>query len=295
MELPRTSNTALELPLPRLNEGRFASISAYTDPALFEATGVRIAFTKRHGGVSTGPYESLNLGSHVNDDLAQVLENRRILSDALGFAGVPCIVPVQVHGREVLAIDAPEQAMQLLARAERDAGALEYDAVSVECENVAAQLNFADCVPVIAVAPSGAFSVIHAGWRGVDNQISVRAVEGLAANVAAKLGCSVASVLAGTNVYIGPHIMGECFETSAEIHDEFVRKFGSVCSVDARHVELSRALQVQLERAGIKPERIANLGICTVCNNEDFFSYRGQGGVCGRHGAFAFRRAQKEA
>ena len=291
MELPRTSNTALELPLPRLSEGRFASISAYTDEALFKATGVRIAFTKRHGGVSTGPYESLNLGSHVNDDLARVLENRRILSDALGFAGVSCIVPVQVHGREVLAIDAPEQATRLLSRAEHDASILEYDAVSVECENVAAQLNFADCVPVIAVAPTGAFSVIHAGWRGVDNQISVCAVEGLAASAAVKLGCSADRALAGINVYIGPHIMGECFETSVEIHDEFVRKFGSACSVDARHVELSRALEVQLERAGIKPGRIASLGICTVCNNEDFYSYRGQGGVCGRHGAFACRRS----
>ncbi len=291
MELPRTSNTALELPLPRLSEGRFASISAYTDRALFEATGVRIAFTKRYGGVSAGPYESLNLGSHVKDNLASVLENRRILSDALGFSDAPCIVPVQVHGHEVLSVKARVQAEQLLARAEHEVGALEYDAVSVECENVAAQLNFADCVPVIAVAPTGAFSVIHAGWRGVDNQISVRAVEGLAACAAAKLDCPVAHVLAGANVYIGPHIMGECFETSAEIHDEFVRKFGSACSVDERHVELSRALEIQLERAGIKRERIAKLGICTVCNNEDFFSYRGQGGVCGRHGAFACRRA----
>lgn len=291
MELPRTSKAALELPLPRLSEGRFASISAYTDPALFEACGVRIAFTKRHGGVSSGAYESLNLGSHVNDDLASVLANRRILLEALGFDGVPCVVPVQVHGREVLKLASPDQAEQLLAAAKQDTGLIEYDAVTVGCANVAAQLNFADCVPVIAVAPGGAFSVIHAGWRGVDNQISVRAVEGLAADTSAKLGCSVSWVLANTNVYIGPHIMGECFETSAEIHDGFVRKFGDSCSVDERHIELSRALEVQLTRAGVSGERIANLGICTVCNNDEFFSYRGQGGVCGRHGAFACRKA----
>lgn len=291
MEIPSTSKAALELPLPRLSEGRFASISAYIDPALFDACGVRIAFTKRHGGVSSGAYGSLNLGSHVGDDLACVLANRRLLLEALGFDGVPCVVPVQVHGREVLELTSPDQAKELLAAAEQDARLLEYDAVTVGCANLAAQLNFADCVPVIAVAPGGAFSVIHAGWRGVDNQISVRAVEGLATAVSMVLGRSTSWVLANINVYIGPHIMGECFETSAEIHDGFVRKFGEGCSVDNRHVELSRALEVQLTRAGVSDERIAKLGICTVCNNDEFFSYRGQGGVCGRHGAFACRKA----
>lgn len=69
--------TTLVLPDPELTKGRFASISAYSDEALYVATGVRIAFTTREGGVSEGPYNSLNLGSHVKDDLVSVQENRR--------------------------------------------------------------------------------------------------------------------------------------------------------------------------------------------------------------------------
>ncbi len=277
--------------MPRLDEGRFASISAYTDQTLFEACGVRIAFTKRHGGVSKGAYDSLNLGSHVNDELESVLKNRRILMEALDCADLPLVVPTQVHGKEVLTLQSKEEAEEFLAQAKNKPELLKCDAVTLECANVAAQLNFADCVPVIAVAPTGDFSVIHAGWRGVDNEISVAAVEGLAKVLSQKLGCSKDSAMTQINVYIGPHIMGECFETSTEIHDEFVRKFGEACHVDSRHVELSQALQVQLTRVGINPKRIANLGLCTVCNNEDFFSYRGQAGVCGRHGAFACRRS----
>ncbi len=69
--------TTLVLPDPELTKGRFASIFAYSDEALYAATGVRIAFTTREGGVSEGPYNSLNLGSHVKDDLVSVQENRR--------------------------------------------------------------------------------------------------------------------------------------------------------------------------------------------------------------------------
>lgn len=79
--------TTLVLPDPELTKGRFASISAYSDKALYAATGVRIAFTTREGGVSEGPYASLNLGSHVKDDIASVRENRHRVLRAFGKRG----------------------------------------------------------------------------------------------------------------------------------------------------------------------------------------------------------------
>lgn len=289
MEYSSTQLATLEIPAPRLTEGRFASITAYTDQALFEVCGVRIVFTERMGGVSDVPYDSLNLGSHVGDKWDSVKKNRQTLLDCLGCGEASMLVPSQVHGKTVLTIDSPEAAASWLARAEADPKVKECDAITVECAGVAAQLNFADCVPVIIVAPNGDFSVVHAGWRGVENLISVEALEGLAKDVALKCSMPVADAIASSNVYIGPHIMGECFEISAEIHDRFVRAFGSECDVDPRHIELSAALKTQLVRAGVTEERIASLGMCTVCNNDKFFSYRGQGGVCGRHGAFAIR------
>lgn len=289
MEYSSTQLTTLEIPAPRLTEGRFASITAYTDQALFEACSVRIAFTERWGGVSDGPYDSLNLGSHVGDKWDSVKKNRQMLLDCFGCGGVPLLVPSQVHGDKVLTVDSSQAAASWLADAEADPKAKECDAITVECPGVAAQLNFADCVPVIIVAPTGDFSIVHAGWRGVENLISVTALKGLAKDVSRKCALSESEVIASSNVYIGPHIMGECFEISAEIHDRFVRAFGSECDVDPRHIELSAALRTQFLRAGVSEGRIACLGMCTVCNNDKFFSYRGQGGVCGRHGAFAIR------
>lgn len=289
MEYSSTQLATLEIPVPRLTEGRFASITAYTDQALFDACGVRIAFTERNGGFSDAPYDSLNLGSHVGDKWDTVKRNRQLLLEAFECDDASMLVPSQVHGRKVVTISSSEEAQAWLAKSELDPSAAECDAITVECDNVAAQLNFADCVPVIIVAPNGDFSVVHAGWRGVENQIAVEALKGLSQDVSRKLGADASAIVAASNIYIGPHIMGECFETSVEIHDRFVEAFGPDCSVDSRHVELSLALKAQLLGAGASPDRIASLGICTVCNNDRFFSYRGQGGTCGRHGAFAVR------
>jgi YfiH family protein len=271
-----------------LVEGRFASIDLFTDPALFAATGTRIAFTTRHGGVSEGPYASLNLGHHVDDDLDAVLRNRQILLDAVGCHDAELIVPNQVHEDTVLEVNQASEAPSIREQALEGA-----DALCVYDHDVAALLCFADCVPVILTAPTGAFSVVHAGWHGVDNLISAKAATMLARHVADELGVTPEVAIAGLNVYIGPHIHRECFETSAELHDAFVEKFGEDCSYDPCHIELSMALRAQLERVGVSPERIADVNRCTVCENEPFFSFRAQDGIAGRQGAFACNPTRK--
>lgn len=289
------STATLVLPEPALAEGRFASLDAQshikvlTDEPLFSLTGVRIAFTSREGGVSAGPYDSLNLGSHVEDNLDCVLENRRILTESLA-GKVPLVVPNQVHGNEVLEIGALED-----VPAVEKAAAQGADAVISHVPGVAALLCFADCVPVIVVSPTGRFAVVHAGWRGVENCISAKAVSLLANADARQSGCAPEHHAAGMNVYIGPHIRSECFETGAEVHARFVEKFGKSCIHDESHISLVEALRTQLVNAGVCPERICDAGICTVCENESYFSYRAQDGTAGRHGAFAFRFPEDDA
>lgn len=279
--------TTLELPLPRLTKGRFASISALSDESLFQTCGVRVAFTQREGGVSEGAYASLNMGSHVGDDLAAVEANRRILKRAFGVEDSPCIVPNQVHGTTLLTIPDPsipfsqEEWGGYVARAQEGA-----DAVVVESPDVAALLCFADCVPVIIVSPSGRFAVVHAGWRGVEGGIVPKAFRHLLAlDKEAGLACGPQDV----NVYIGPYIHKECFETGEDVLRRFETAFGVECLWGSDHVDLGAALRVALEREGAEACRIADADICTVCNNDAFFSYRAQEGVCGRHGAFAVR------
>ncbi len=273
--------TTLVLPLPELTKGRFASLDAYTDEPLFKATGVRIAFTTRQGGVSEGCYGSLNLGHHVDDNLDAVMENRAIVQRSFGCADAPLIVPNQVHGDALVRICDAGDAASVRQRAAEGA-----DGVLVEIPGVVALLCFADCVPVILVSPTGRFAVVHAGWRGVDNLIAAKAAQALAQADAEELGQGTISQL---NVYLGPHIGAECFETGEDVHGRFRQKFGEACVCDCSHISLSVALRIQLQRIGVSAERICDLGKCTVCGNDEFFSYRAQGGVCGRHGAFAYR------
>lgn len=289
-----TFKTAPALPLPELRKGRFlyssGTLEAFTDDELFARTGVRIAFTTRHGGVSAAPYDSLNLGSHVNDELSSVEANRARLLEAVAGGAFPLIVPNQVHGHHAVVVEEPGQAEAVAAEAKEGA-----DAVCVATEEVAALLCFADCVPVIAVLPTGSFAVIHAGWRGVDNHIAVDTIAGFAEREAARCGIDAADLIAGANVYLGPYIHAECFEVGQEAHDALVSSCGASCEADPTHIDMGIALANQLTAAGVSLQRICDMGYCTVCNNDDFYSYRAQGGVCGRQGAFAIRLGQGEA
>ena len=96
-----------QLPIPQITARRFGArcLPALTDDALYERTGVRVAFTGRAGGVSEGPYSSLNLGNHVGDGPASVERNRALVLEALDAADVPLVVPSQVHGEVVVELD----------------------------------------------------------------------------------------------------------------------------------------------------------------------------------------------
>ena len=294
--------TTLALPYPKLAKGRFASIEAYSDEDLYKATGIRIAFTCRGGGVSKGSYASLNLGAHVNDCASDVEENRRRVLQGFATPDVPLLVPNQVHGDTVLTIDVQTDVLKSLVDMAQGA-----DGLVIDVPRVAALLCYADCVPVILVSPEGFFSVVHAGWRGVMNTIAVKAALRMAQLDKARVGkdpldkacldddkqineaSSRRNILESYNVYIGPHIRRECFETSEELHDLFVETFGASCDAGYRHIDLSQALITQLTQVGISPDRICDLGICTMCHTDEFFSYRAEAGVTGRHGAFAYK------
>lgn len=276
---------ASSLPAPRLAKRTVNSIPLFTDDALYDASSVRIAFTGRAGGGSEGAYASLNLGTHVNDDRETVLENRALLLRALGAEDMPLVVPNQVHGTDIVDIDCADALAVEAAQEHATAGA---DALAVGVAGVAALLCFADCASVIVVSPSGRFAVAHAGWRGAVSRIASKAAARLRQLDARGLG-SNAPDASGYNAYIGPHICARCFEVGEEVSSRFASEFGSSCVPDARHVDLEAALVADLGSVGVPASRVVSTGACTKCSPDEFFSYRASGGVCGRHGAIAYR------
>lgn len=241
-------------------------------------SGVMLAFTERTGGVSTGEWSSLNLGSACGDDSAQVAENRRRVLGAMGFAGGlgRLVVPRQVHGTHVVRIAAGDDTSVARAREEAAAGA---DAIVCTVPGVAVMLCFADCVPVVLSAPGG-FAVVHSGWRGTLGRITAVALASL---------CEQSdSVPQDVRAYIGPHIMGEDYEVSEELLDRFVGEFGTCACAGGRHLSLEACIRTTLVEAGLSQASIEDTGISTPRATDRFYSYRAEQGACGRHAAVAF-------
>lgn len=270
------------LPLPNLSKVNFDCLEIYTDEILWNQRGIRIAFTTRHGGVSLGPYSSLNLAMGIGDEAQAVLNNRSRLFTALRTQEIPCIVPVQIHGDTVVSVT--ESNSDALAIVQEIAGE-GADAVAVMVSDASVLLCYADCVPVIIVSPSGAFAVVHAGWRGILNGVCRSALEVLMTSSEKKCDQDYSLY----NIYVGPHIHAECFEVEPWLAKRFLESFGKSCLSDEKHVDLHEALRVDLLETGIVEDRVSRVGLCTACHNDEFFSYRYDKGACGRHGAFAVR------
>ena len=137
-------------------------------------------------------------------------------------------------------------------------------------------LCFADCVPVVLVAPGG-FAVVHSGWKGTIARISAKACQTLCKTA----GCKSDDISA----YIGPHILGDEYEVSQELMDRFAAEFACIDASASRMLDLSAAIREALMDAGVEASSIVDTKLSTVRQNDRFYSYRNEGGTCGRHAA----------
>lgn len=259
-------------PLPQLVRREIDGVAVWIDPGL-GSLGVTVGFSERTGGVSSGPYRSLNVAGHVGDDEVAVSENRRRLLAALGLdRETPMVVPHQVHGVDIVDVTF-----------DGTSDDLEADGLFASTLGPFLLLCFADCVPIVLAGPGPCVAVLHAGWRGVIGGIAGDGVRRLVE----RTGGSPDSI----NAYIGPHIGVESFRVDPALAARFVSSFGedSVVEVasDRPRVDLASAARTDLIGAGVDPERIVSLGVDTAAQVDRFFSYRAEGGRTGRHGAFA--------
>lgn len=150
------------------------------------------------------------------------------------------------------------------------------DAIVCTAHNVPVLLCFADCVPVVLVAPGG-FAVVHSGWKGTIARISAKACQALCDAA----GCDASDVSA----YIGPHILGDEYEVSQELMDRFAAEFSCIDASTSRMLDLSAAICEALVDVGVDADNIVDTQLSTVRQNDRFYSYRNENGACGRHAA----------
>jgi polyphenol oxidase len=225
-----------------------------------------VAFSTRHGGVSQGPYESLNLGILTGDDPARVVENRRLLASRSAIDAERARMAWQQHGVEVRKA-APEGILTPGTQHEA------CDGWWSDEPGQGMMLVTADCLPVAIArrnAKRPALAVLHVGWRGL--------LGGIVENGVAALHDGELTAA------IGPGIGPCCYEVRSDVAEPFVAEFGPEVVVDGR-LDLWRASELALRRAGVGDVECTDL--CTYCRPELFFSHRRDRGLTGRQGVIA--------
>ena len=237
-----------------------------------ELPGARVAFSTRKGGVSEGPYESLNLGILTDDEPERVARNRAILAERR-WASTPQRVAMgwQVHGTEIAALGRPAGGRPRRLRASRERSCAKVDGHVTDLAGLGLLVLVADCLPVALAAP-GRVAMLHCGWRGLAGGIVERAVELFDEPPAAA---------------IGPGIGRCCYEVgrggAGGVRGRRGRGARAACST------CGRWRRRRLRAAGVS--RVEHVDLCTSCRADLFFSHRRDGGVTGRQGGLVWRPA----
>jgi len=262
--------------------------------------GVRYGSTTRHGGVSSGPWESLNLGLRVGDDDKAVRENRRRLAASL--PRVPFWLD-QVHGRDVVevnearygyvaAVTSPAS-LQQPATGDGYVGAEHAppraDAAITTCPGVVLAIMTADCMPVVIADSEGrALGVAHAGWRG----LAAGVLEATLGALRARLPQASA-----WRAWIGPCIGQANFEVGDEVRQAFVECDATAAS---GFIAGRKPGKWQADLAGLARHRLETLGVyavefsglCTFERDDLFYSYR-RSSTSGRMATLAWLEAEQ--
>jgi YfiH family protein len=232
---------------------------------MLEAIGVPHAFSTRVGGVSEGPFASLNLGNpagEVVDSWDNIYANYAKLQKAIGVAGHDRAWVHQVHGGEVASVN---RGFEFGCKA---------DAMITREPNRLLSVRVADCIPILIASKDGkTVAAVHAGWRGVVAQVAIHAIQ--------KMQISANELF----VAIGPSIGVDAFEVGGEVLAEFDPAFCRQSEDGKGHVDLRRVLAKRLVDAGIAEDHLDISDRCTFRDQDEFFSHRRDKGVTGRMAA----------
>jgi len=245
--------------------------------------GLKAGFTTRLGGVSAGPFDSMNCGLHVGDEDKDVVTNRQNLAAKLNFSFNQWTCAEQIHSNRIMIIGDTERGK---GNRSRDDAIQDVDGLVTSLPDVLLTSFYADCVPLFFLAPSKpVIGIAHAGWKGTASNIGAKMVECFKND----FGINPVEI----KVAIGPSIGGCCYE----VDDKVIKKislnltetnssFYKIKGNGKYQVDLKKANQILIEHAGVPASHILSSNWCTSCRNDLFFSHRKEAGKTGRMAAF---------
>lgn len=236
--------------------------------------GLLHGFLGRRGGKSAGAYAGLNLSFRVGDDPEIVKDNFCDMKKAVGVHNLKIVTMKQVHGDRI--VDVHDDRL-------KEAG--EADAMATEGKGVFLGVLTADCVPILFSARGRKLAAVaHAGWRGT--------LAGIAGKMVRELKDRYKVDPASVEAALGPAIGACCYEIGTDVSEPLIEKWGrraqkSLQSRDGKQfLDLRELNRLLLQDAGVPPEQIFEIGPCTRCAAEDFFSYRRDKKKTGRQISF---------
>lgn len=216
---------------------------------------VRGFTTLRQGGVSLPPFESLNLGTHVGDDLSAVATNRARLVELAQLPQAPIYLN-QTHSTRVI-------------RLPYDGSDLNADAVYTNQARQVCLVMTADCLPALFCSRDGReVAAAHAGWRGL--------CDGVLEQTVAQFACPREDIL----VWLGPAIGKTAFQVGQDVVDQFFAVQAQ--AIDAFLPDPHNAGKYYGDLYQLARQRLTSVGIrqisggdyCTYSAPQDFFSFR---------------------
>ncbi|WP_434527673.1 peptidoglycan editing factor PgeF [Vibrio sp. K4] len=224
---------------------------------------VKAFASTRVDGFSTTPYQGLNLGAHVGDDLSIVEKNRDWLAQQAKMPSAPIWLN-QTHSTVVAQASAPTKQV------------LNADGVFTSSSQVVCSAMTADCLPVLLTNTQGTqVAAVHAGWRGLANGIVENALELFSGEVMAWLGPAI-----GPQAFeVGEDVLQAFVDFDSQAHQAFTPR-----DIEGKWLaDMAKLATQRLNKLGVT--QVFDSGLCTVQDKNDFYSYR-RDGVTGRQATF---------
>jgi len=232
-------------------------------------------FTTRAGGYSDPPYDTFNVGLHVQDNYENIIKNRKKLAEILAFPLNNWIAAEQIHHANIQVID----------HLDKGKGVYDYntsikgvDGLITNETGILCTMFFADCVPLYFYDPvTGYIGIAHAGWKGTTKKIAMKMVDELQ-----RLGVKSSNLLA----LIGPSISQEKYEVDKNVINQIDKSYLEKVTIKSKEnhyfLDLKQLNKEILLDSGLDDKNIKATDLCTYKEETLFFSHRRDEGKTGR-------------
>ncbi|MFH2093372.1 MAG: peptidoglycan editing factor PgeF [Pseudomonadota bacterium] len=218
----------------------------------------------RQGGTSTGAFDSLNVGMDSGDDVSAISTNRKLIIRKMGMK--PLVFLNQVHGNEIKILKKDDNDLSDIFEPGKEL--YTADGIITDMPGVFLVIQVADCQSIMFYDPEKrVIANIHSGWRGSIENIAGQCVD----KMKEQFDCRPENIMVGISPSLGP-----CCSEFKNFEQEIPQHLWQYKAQDKPYFDFWQMSVDQLTEKGVKKEHVENMQICTKCNTDTFYSYRGE-------------------